>query len=257
LIVYRAHRTFVPFAAVAASTAFVACHRSDSILLVEVAGDLTLHPATLQVTVTAGADTRSFQIPSTAGAAIDLPASFSLELSPSLTGPISISIEADDATGFVIGRGSTTQQDIDVGGQTVVAVSLVEVSGGVGDAGDGSDAADDGGAGGLGGSSGAGGAGGRGGTGGSAGAAGRAGSGGTAGSGGAASTGGTGAAGATAGSAGRGGAGGSAGGGAGAGGRGGIGGGGAAGSTASAELPNIDRGVARRREGSTHRVRLS
>ena len=79
MIVHRRRRTFVPVAAVAASTAFVACHRSDSILLVEVAGDLTLHPATLQVTVTAGSDTRSLQIPSTAGAAIDLPASFSLE----------------------------------------------------------------------------------------------------------------------------------------------------------------------------------
>ncbi len=111
----RIRHSFVPFAAVAAS-AFAACHRSDSILLVEVAGDLTLHPATLQVTVTAGSDTRSLQIPSTAGAAIDLPASFSLELNPSLTGPISISIEAQDAAGFAIARGSTTQQDIDVGG---------------------------------------------------------------------------------------------------------------------------------------------
>jgi hypothetical protein len=222
---YQTRRTFVPFAAVAASTAFVACHRSDSILLVEVAGDLTLHPATLQVTVTAGSDTRSLQIPSTAGAAIDLPASFSLELSPSLTGPISISIEADDAAGFVIGRGSTTQEDIDVGGQTVVAVSLVAVSGAgagdAGDAGDGSDAADGGGAAGLGGSSGAGGNG-AGGLGGS-GVGGRGGTGGSAGSGGAAG----GRGGAAGGGAGGGGAGeaGSRGGAGEAGGRGGAGGG--------------------------------
>ncbi|HZL19281.1 MAG TPA: hypothetical protein VFG23_16220, partial [Polyangia bacterium] len=154
---YRTRRTFVPFAAVAASTALVACHRSDSILLVEVAGDLTLHPATLQVAVTAGTDTRSLQIPSTAGAAIDLPASFSLELDPSLTGPISISIEALDAVGSVLALGATTQEDVNVGGQTVVAVSLVETSVGVVDAGDGFDAAGDSGAGGLGGSSGAGG----------------------------------------------------------------------------------------------------
>jgi hypothetical protein len=214
LIVYRARRTFVPFAAVAASTAFLACHRSDSILLVEVAGDLTLHPATLQVTVTAGSDTRSLQIPPTAGAAIDLPASFSLELGPSLTGPISISIEADDAAGSVIGRGSTTQQDIDVGGQTIVAVSLVAVSGGGADAGDGSDAAGGSGAGGAAGGGGAGGRGGAGsgGTGGrGGGAGGSAGSGGATGGRGGAGGGGAGGIGASGGAGGRGGASGGAG----------------------------------------------
>jgi hypothetical protein len=169
LNVYRTRRTFVPFAAVAASTALVACHRSDSILLVEVAGDLTLHPATFAVMVTAGGDTRSLQIRSTAGAAIDLPASFSLELNPSLTGPISISIEAQDTAGFVIARGSTTQEDIDVGGQTIIAVSLVATSGGgadAGDAGDADDGSDAAGGGATGGAGGSGGVGGRGGVGG-------------------------------------------------------------------------------------------
>jgi hypothetical protein len=193
--VYQTRRTLVPFAAVAASTAFVACHRSDSILLVEVAGDLTLHPATLAVVVTAGGDTRSLQIPSTAGAAIDLPASFSLELDPSLTGPVAISVEAHDAAGFVIARGSTVQADIDVGGQTIVAVSLVAVSGGgadAGDAGDGSDAAGGSGAAGSGGDGGGAGSGGTGGRGGAGGVAGSGGTGGRGGAGGVAGSGGTG-----------------------------------------------------------------
>ena len=45
------HRLFVPVAAVAASTVLAACHRGDSIPLVEVAGDLSLQPASLSVTV--------------------------------------------------------------------------------------------------------------------------------------------------------------------------------------------------------------
>ena len=44
-------RAFVPVAAVAASTVLLGCHRGDSILLVEVAGDLRLQPASFAVAV--------------------------------------------------------------------------------------------------------------------------------------------------------------------------------------------------------------
>jgi hypothetical protein len=182
LNVYRTPRAFVPFAAVAASTALVACHKSDSILLVEVAGDPSLHPVALQVAVTVGAQTRSLAVPSVPGPAITLPASFSVELDPSLTGPIAVSVEATDASGFVIARGTASQQNIDVGGQTILTVALaavsvsgvdggdvdasgVDASGGATGAGGG--AGDGGGAGGRGGAGGGGGRGGGGGGGGS------------------------------------------------------------------------------------------
>jgi len=213
LNVYRTSRTFVPFAAVAASTVLAACHRSDSILLVEVAGDSTLHPAVLLVTVTAGTQTRSLQVPSAPGPEITWPASFSVELDPGLTGPVVVSVEATNATGLVIASGTTIQQNIDVGGQTIIAVALVSgtvpgvdagaVDASGGGAGGGAGAAGGVGSVGAGGAgSGGGGAGGRGGAGGGAG--GRGGSGG-------------------------GGAGGRGGGGGGLGGRGGLGGGGVGG----------------------------
>jgi hypothetical protein len=119
----------VPLAAVAASTALAACHRADSILLVEVAGDLTLHPAALQVMVTAGMQARSFEVSPPAGRTIALPASFSVELDPSLTGPAVVTVEGTDASGFVIAEGTTTQENIDVGGQTILTVTLNAGSG--------------------------------------------------------------------------------------------------------------------------------
>jgi hypothetical protein len=171
LNVYRTRRAFVPFAAVAASTALVACHRSDSILLVEVAGDLTLHPIALQVTVTTGTQTRSLAVPSAPGPTITLPASFSVELDPSLTGPVAVSVEAMDASGSVIARGMATQENIDVGGQTIITVMLAAVSASGVDGGgaDASGADAGGGATGTGGIGGGGGGGGRGGAGGAGG----------------------------------------------------------------------------------------
>jgi len=47
-------RVFIPVAAVAASTVLLGCHRGDSILLVEVAGDLRLQPASFVVAVASG-----------------------------------------------------------------------------------------------------------------------------------------------------------------------------------------------------------
>jgi hypothetical protein len=120
------HRAFVPVAAVAASTAIAACHRGDSILLVEVAGNLSLSPASLSVTVEpAQAAERSFPVAPKDGAAITLPTSLSVEMAPDLTGPVTVAISALDAAGFVIAAGTATQDDINVGGQTIVVVTLV------------------------------------------------------------------------------------------------------------------------------------
>ncbi len=106
----------------------MACHRSNSILLVEVAGDLALHPVALQVGVTVGTQTRTLEVPPVPGPAITLPASFSVELDPGLTGPVVVSIGATDASGSVIAYGTTTQENLDVGGQTIITVNLVTES---------------------------------------------------------------------------------------------------------------------------------
>ena len=119
------HRVFIPAAAVAASTAFAACHRGDSILLVEVAGDLSLAPTSLNVTVQPSqTGYRTFMIAPKDGAAITLPASLSVEMAPTFTGPLTVEVDAIEG-GFVIASGTTTQQEINVGGQTIVVVTLV------------------------------------------------------------------------------------------------------------------------------------
>jgi hypothetical protein len=119
------HRVFIPAAAVAASTAFAACHRGDSILLVEVAGDLSLAPTSLNVTVQPSqAGYRTFMIAPKDGAAITLPASLSVEMAPTFTGPLTVEVDAIEGS-VVIASGTTTQQEINVGGQTIVVVTLV------------------------------------------------------------------------------------------------------------------------------------
>jgi hypothetical protein len=119
------HRVFIPAAAVAASTAFAACHRGDSILLVEVAGDLSLAPTSLNVTVQPSqAGYRTFMIAPKDGAAITLPASLSVEMAPTFTGPLTVEVDAIER-GYVVASGTTTQQEINVGGQTIVVVTLV------------------------------------------------------------------------------------------------------------------------------------
>lgn len=160
------HRIFIPAAAVAASTVFAACHRGDSILLVEVAGNLSLTPTSLNVTVQpAQAGTRTFMVAPKDGSAISLPASLSVELAPNLTGPLTVEVDAIEG-GFVIASGKSTQQEINVGGQTIVVVTLIGGSMPPVDAG--SDAIPGtGGSGGTGGEPGSGGVGGLGGTGGS------------------------------------------------------------------------------------------
>jgi len=152
--------------------------------------------------VTIGSQTRSRVVPSAPGPAITLPASVSVELDPDLRGPVAVSVDATDASGFVIARGTAIQDNIDVGGQTILTVVLASFSAPNVDGGNPDASGAGGAAGGSGGSAGRGGAGG-GGIGGSGGRGG-AGGGGRGGAGGA-GTGGRGAGGGGAGGAGAGG----------------------------------------------------
>jgi hypothetical protein len=118
------HRAFVPVAAVAASTALLSCHRGDSILLVEVAGDLSLAPTALTVSVQpAQAAPRTFMITPKDGSTISLPTSLSVEMAPNLTGPVTVEAGAIVGTS-IVATGKTTLADINVGGETIVAVML-------------------------------------------------------------------------------------------------------------------------------------
>jgi hypothetical protein len=110
--------------AVAGVLAAGACQRDDSILLVEVAGDLTLMPTQLSVTVTANGNSRDLLVPPEP-TTISLPTSFSVELDRSITGPVTIAIDALDGSGYVLASGTTTQTHINPGAQTIIAVTLV------------------------------------------------------------------------------------------------------------------------------------
>jgi hypothetical protein len=101
--------------------ATAACQRDDSILLVEVAGDLTLMPAQLSVTVTASGNSRVLLVPPTP-TTISLPTSFSVELDRSITGPVTIAIDALDDGGNVLDSAATTQTHINAGGQTIITI---------------------------------------------------------------------------------------------------------------------------------------
>jgi hypothetical protein len=150
------------------------CKKPDTILLIEVAGPTSLNASQFRVTVTAGLDARAFLVPPmprVAGDPIGLPTSFSLGLDRSRTGPITVSIDALDVDQSPLGFGTTMQEHIVIGGQTVITVFLME--------GAPPDTGPDGGAGGTGGSTT--GAGGQGGSGGQSGSAGQGGSGGQAG----------------------------------------------------------------------------
>jgi len=108
----------------AAVALLVACEQGGSILLVEVAGDLTLMPAQLSVAVTAGGiDHQPFLVPPTP-TVISLPTSFTVELDRSITGAVTIAIDALDGYGYVVASGATTQSHIASGGQTIIAVML-------------------------------------------------------------------------------------------------------------------------------------
>lgn len=111
--------------AVALVLGLAACHRADSLLLVEVAGDNNLQARSLAVTVTIHDRQKpTFQIPKDPSAAITFPASFSVEVDRSETGPVTIALSAFDDGGNMIAAGETTQQHINVGGETVIAVNI-------------------------------------------------------------------------------------------------------------------------------------
>jgi hypothetical protein len=114
----------VALGAVVGLTALAACQQADSILLVEVGGDLTLMPAEMQVTVTAGGQTHGPIFVPPSPTPFTLPTSFTVELDRSITGPVTIAINVFDANGYLVAFGSATQTFIDTGGQTIVAVTL-------------------------------------------------------------------------------------------------------------------------------------
>lgn len=116
-------RACTAFAIVASLASAAACQRDDSFLLIEVAGDLTLAPAQLGVTVTVGLRERWFSVPPEP-AAISLPTSFTVELDRSITGPVTVAVAAYDSAGTLIASGETTQAHINTGGHTIVAVTL-------------------------------------------------------------------------------------------------------------------------------------
>jgi len=109
--------------AAAGLLALGACQRDDSILLVEVAGDVTLTLAQLAVTVAADRESRGLLVPPEP-TTITLPSSFTVELDRSITGPVTIAIDGFDANGYIVGSGATTQTHINTGGQTIMTVTI-------------------------------------------------------------------------------------------------------------------------------------
>jgi hypothetical protein len=105
--------------------ASAACSKQQTILLVEVAGPAGLDAHQLDVTVTAGLDTRAFMVPETpAPDAFSLPVSFTITLDSSQMGPITVSVDALDFAQSPVGYGTTMMQHIVLGGQTVLEVML-------------------------------------------------------------------------------------------------------------------------------------
>lgn len=107
----------------AAATALAGCQQDDSILVVEVGGDLNLRPAQLSVSLAAGGRSKSFFAPRTP-TPFYLPTSFTVELDRSITGPLTMTIDVLDDAGYVLASGATTQKYINTGGQTLISVTV-------------------------------------------------------------------------------------------------------------------------------------
>jgi hypothetical protein len=119
-------RWLVAFAAAALASGGLACQRADSILLVEVGGDLKLMPVGFAVTISPRQlAARDIRVAPRSGGAISLPASFTIQLPCNATGPISVGIQGLDANDAVIAQGAATQQNLNVGGQTILPVTIV------------------------------------------------------------------------------------------------------------------------------------
>jgi hypothetical protein len=106
------------------------CKQSDSILLIEISGPRhqDFVPWWFIATITPGtAEPKAFRIPKTPTASL-LPQSFSIGLDHSLTGPVTVSIIAYGENAQELGYGTTVQQHIVIGGQTVIPVALTELN---------------------------------------------------------------------------------------------------------------------------------
>jgi hypothetical protein len=168
----RATHSLASFTALAVALAFAGCKQADTILVIEVAGPADVHPNQLRLNVQAPPDSHSFLVPAIPLASdkkMTFPTSFSISLDQSRRGPIRVSIDALDGQQVDLGfAGTTSQEHVTIGGQTIITVVLVEVAapdqpdGGV-------DVGPDAAGSGAGGSSGGGGAGDGGGSGGSSG----------------------------------------------------------------------------------------
>lgn len=124
------HRSVLPVAAVVLAVGLTSCHHPDSILLVEVAGDLNLMPASFVVTVTPGQmPSKELRVMPAGGGPVSLPASFSVELPGSVTGPVTVMVEALDASSTIIAEGTAAQRDLNVGGQTILVVTIAAPGG--------------------------------------------------------------------------------------------------------------------------------
>jgi hypothetical protein len=100
-----------------------ACHRADSVLLVEVGGDLRYQPWQFQVTIGAGGLTKTMTVPPVPEA-IMLPTSFTVELDRKLTGPVVVTVDAFDEGGNYFATGAVRQEHIQVGEVTIISVIL-------------------------------------------------------------------------------------------------------------------------------------
>jgi len=106
-----------------------ACKQPDSILFVTVYGPRSLMATHFEVQVTAGSppDPRTITVtPTPQGEIIALPASFTIALDASHGGPVMIHIDALDALENTLGFGDTSMEHIRIGGQTDLAVQLME-----------------------------------------------------------------------------------------------------------------------------------
>ena len=101
-----------------------ACQRDDSILLVEVAGDLDADAGAAVGDGDGGRPIARAAWCRPTPTTISLPTSFTVELDRSITGPVTIAIDALDGDGYVVASGATTQTHINTGGQTIIAVTL-------------------------------------------------------------------------------------------------------------------------------------
>jgi hypothetical protein len=109
--------------------AAVGCKQSDSILFVTVYAPRTVVATDLNVTVLAGfaGDNTNFDaMMETVDEPINWPASFTVALARSHMPPITINVDAIDSGRNTVAFGSTKMQHIQIGGQTDIAIQLME-----------------------------------------------------------------------------------------------------------------------------------